>query len=261
MFSKYLEDFQIWRLSPLLEHDWTQQAPQGHDMVRQTQDEVFPDSSLKFRHTTLSGFPGPKIPVEKEQRTPLQGRPRPAVSHRNQDDTRIFTKDDSTVTKKSPPPPRRRHLEAIVDNAPEPNVAKRSKSPPSADVADILMTPPKKKLRRVPPHAPRDIERKGKYTFHKGVQIRDYRVPVARLPPVMSWSRQFQCRDSFDGYEIPAGLPRPMNRSRGEPQFEKKGGRLFSPEELLTPQHTPLSDSPAFRAVEGFEIKEMEDQK
>ncbi|UPK97296.1 hypothetical protein LCI18_008231 [Fusarium solani-melongenae] len=68
------------------------------------------------------------------------------------------------------------------------------------------------KLKPLPRGAPRIIEKKGRYTIHRGIRIRDYKVPSpdsSYLPPPSS--PEFQCRDGFDANETPLGYPRPMN--------------------------------------------------
>ncbi|KAI9158297.1 Norsolorinic acid reductase A [Paramyrothecium foliicola] len=67
---------------------------------------------------------------------------------------------------------------------------------------------PRSKLKPLPRHAPRSIERKGLYIFRSGVRIRDYKVPnVIRH----FHDLQFRCRDGFDLAER-LGMPRPMWR-------------------------------------------------
>lgn len=67
------------------------------------------------------------------------------------------------------------------------------------------------KLKPLPRGAPRIIEKKGRYTVHRGIRIRDYKVPSpdsSYLPPPSS--PEFQCRDGFDADEASLGYPRPM---------------------------------------------------
>ncbi|RSL53119.1 hypothetical protein CEP51_014947 [Fusarium floridanum] len=75
------------------------------------------------------------------------------------------------------------------------------------------------KLKPLPRGAPRIIEKRGRYTIHKGIRMRDYKVPSpdsSYLPPPSS--PEFQCRDGFDANEVSHGCPRPMN-----PQVQEIG--------------------------------------
>ncbi|KAJ3465907.1 hypothetical protein MRS44_006565 [Fusarium solani] len=68
------------------------------------------------------------------------------------------------------------------------------------------------KLKPLPRGAPRIVEKKGRYTIHRGIRIQDYKVPSpdsSYLPPPSS--PEFQCRDGFDANEASLGYPRPMN--------------------------------------------------
>lgn len=71
----------------------------------------------------------------------------------------------------------------------------------------------KKRLQPVPTNAPRNIVMKGKYMFHKGVRIRDFRIPAAQSeyqPP----NTHLQYRDGFDSNEASTGIPQRIRQTR-----------------------------------------------
>ncbi|KAK5987919.1 hypothetical protein PT974_12055 [Cladobotryum mycophilum] len=104
-----------------------------------------------------------------------------------------------------------------------------------------LQEPPKKKLRSLPPDAPRTIVKQGKFTFIKNVRIREYRLPQPKAMPSPPRSLQFQCRDGFDQNEIYLGYPQPMTKSSPVDQRHAPGTVEESINRLpLTPTRTTL---------------------
>ncbi|RSL56568.1 hypothetical protein CEP54_008768 [Fusarium duplospermum] len=100
------------------------------------------------------------------------------------------------------------------------------------------------KLKPLPRGAPRIIEKKGRYTIHRGIRIRDYKIPSpdsSYLPPPSS--PEFQCRDGFDGNEASLGYPRPMN-----PPVQEIGDLETAspdPDHMLGREGNQLSRSPS----------------
>lgn len=103
--------------------------------------------------------------------------------------------------------------------------------------------PSQKKLKPIPANAPRIVEKKGRFTFRKGVRIRDYRVLDIGFIPSPA-STQFQCRDRFDDMELPGGKSQAMHRQISEIHVDDTGPSLlpFVPLPFLL---EPKSTSPA----------------
>ncbi|KEY74275.1 hypothetical protein S7711_00433 [Stachybotrys chartarum IBT 7711] len=64
------------------------------------------------------------------------------------------------------------------------------------------VAPTRKRLRALPPNAPRLMERKGPYIFRSGLRIADFKIPRRKLSQPSPASLPFQCRDGFDDEEI-----------------------------------------------------------
>lgn len=232
------------------EHSLIRWASKGCEVAPQAQDEKhasrsrFSPSSLQLQQLTSGGSSGPRPPNVREEPPCLEFEQEAVSSHDSQVDNHNGTRRSKQLSK-------RRRLETIVDEGPRPEVTtcgKRTNSPLKRPKQPSTQTTPEKKLKKVPPNAPKVIERKGKYTFRKGVRIRDYRIPVAKSAPAVPWSRQFQCRDSFDGHEIPASLPRAMKKMARETQLRDK--EASSPTEELPP--TPQSTIDQTTRPEGY---------
>lgn len=78
---------------------------------------------------------------------------------------------------------------------------------PAAPMHSPDMTP--KGSQPVPKHAPRDTITQGRFTFIKGVRLRDYDVPRRDSDPstLTPSDPAFQCKDAFSEREISLGSP------------------------------------------------------
>lgn len=98
-----------------------------------------------------------------------------------------------------------------------------------------------KKLREVPPGAPRIVETKGKYTFRKGIRsIGEYRVlsPKGKTPSPRSSA--YQCRDRFDRRQATGRRPMAIKvLGYSNEQFEEQ--RVpFEPKSATSLDETPV---------------------
>lgn len=69
-----------------------------------------------------------------------------------------------------------------------------------------------KGLQPVPRSAPRDTMIRGKFTFTKGIRIRDYELPRTPSHPVVLDDAAFRCRDGFSKGETSLGYPQVMTK-------------------------------------------------
>ena len=153
---------------------------------------------------------------------------------------------------------KRRHMETIVDDEPQPRVVK-SQSPSIGSGCSAVRSTEQKKLLPVPANAPQDIERKGKYTFVKGVRIKDYRLPLARPLPAHPKTCQYQCRDGFLSDGEPVGSLRIEQSRTIDAERQPHQNYWPSKESPLTPRSISPKRSPAdeyiHRAPEALPIE------
>lgn len=123
---------------------------------------------------------------------------------RQSEESGVIARADAQNEGLSTRPQKRRRAETITDDGSQGQALKiqcesgisgeTTKLSPVRSVAEES-----KKLQPVPANAPRDMEKWGRFTFIKGVRIRDYQFPTPKSPTPRPQSRQYQCRDSFDG--------------------------------------------------------------
>lgn len=205
--------------------------------------------ALDCRKLTTTSIPRTHISIEQEDDTPRVAQEASASNPTQEVSHSPFRKVHKGMWKSQKLPTKRR-LETIVDDIPPSALAKRreqtSSCPPQRSRQQPTTAPSESKLKQLPPNAPRDIEKKGRYTFRKGVRIRDYQVPTAGDPPPMPSSVQFQCRDGFDGHEaFIAGFSRPMVKRSRDPQWREEQGPSspFPTLPLTLRSTTPLTQS------------------
>ncbi|KAH8173354.1 hypothetical protein LIA77_07609 [Sarocladium implicatum] len=92
----------------------------------------------------------------------------------------------------------------------------------------------------VPKSAPRDTVIRGRFTFIKGVRLRDYHLPHADRRPPMPRDAAFQCKDGFSEHEAVLGYPRPMTKTprtadKRRSSFERMPPTPPSPETRASP--------------------------
>lgn len=95
-------------------------------------------------------------------------------------------------------------LQSLTSQDPE-----RGKLASSTQSDDRFPHTPQKRLQSVPSSAPRDTVTRGKYTFIKGVRLRDYEFPRQGGNEAVD-SAAFQCRDGFSREETSRGYLRTM---------------------------------------------------
>ncbi|KAG9259186.1 uncharacterized protein F5Z01DRAFT_28772 [Emericellopsis atlantica] len=102
---------------------------------------------------------------------------------------------------------KRKHIDTIVDDIPH-----QQRSHSNTSGAGCFETPPQKALKTVPASAPKLVENKGRFTFCRGVRIRDYRMPIAKTPSTKRDNGQLLCRDRFENREVAGTSPRDVNK-------------------------------------------------
>lgn len=185
------------------------------------------------QYSNLEAFANGLIPrphiTTKRRRSGSIGHMDPVGSMQEEDAAGITTKDVFCR------PSEDLRLDALADALEIGNTQPQCSHAPSTNEP---RTPPRKKLRPVPRHAPRNMEKKGRFTIRKGVRIREYKVPTRPSGPYLSpkSSPGFQCRDGFSEQEVRFGQPQVSEkRSRGE----KGQGKENTWDSDLTSQRPP----------------------